>query len=103
MAVSADREPDVGLVVCGLSGSVGGWLRMYACLYASVPPGTRCVADDAKALWRPSVVIGALRESPSAWVPSVATLFLSVPAPLTGCRLLLRVVRRWQGSPGRGP
>ncbi|WP_437003034.1 hypothetical protein [Streptomyces sp. enrichment culture] len=51
-----------------------GWSRMYACLYASVPPGTRCVADDAKALWRPSVVIEALRESPSAWVPSVATL-----------------------------
>ena len=102
MAVFADRGPAVGLVVCGLSGSVGGWLRMYACLYASVPPGTRCVADDAKALWRPSVVI--LRESPSAWVPSVATLMVSVPAPLTGCRLpLLRVVRWWQGSPGRGP
>ncbi|MEU6666083.1 hypothetical protein [Streptomyces sp. NPDC046727] len=43
--------------------------------------GVKFFADDEKAIRRPSAVIVAPAESPSPWVPSVATLIRSTPAP----------------------
>ncbi|MEU0804957.1 hypothetical protein [Streptomyces sp. NPDC005970] len=57
------------------------WSRTNTLSHVTGLAGVRFFANDEKAIRRPSAVIVAPAESPSPWVPSVATLIRSTPAP----------------------
>src|SRR5262249_34492760 len=55
------------------------WSRRNTLSPVVVEPAIRFVADEAKTMRWPSVVIEAPTELPSPWVPSSATLIRSTP------------------------